>query len=112
MSAEPIYRVVFINQAEIFEVYVSNIYQSELYGFLEVEGYLFGERSQLVVDPSQERLKNQFNGVARSYIPIHSVIRIDEVEKEGVGKILEAKTGANVTPFPTFPVGPGNDKKR
>ena len=110
MSAEPIYRVVFVNQAEIYEVYVKNIYQSELYGFLEVEDYLFGERSQLVVDPSQERLKNQFSGVSRSYIPIHSVIRIDEVEKEGVGKIIEAKGGANVTPFPTFPLGPGGGK--
>jgi hypothetical protein len=32
---------------------------------------------------------------------MQSIIRIDEVEKEGAGKITEAK-GGNVSPFP-FP---------
>jgi hypothetical protein len=107
MSAEPIYRVVFLNQNEIYEIYVKNVYQSDLYGFLEIEGFLFGERTQMVVDPSEERLKAQFQGVTRTYIPMHAVIRVDEVEKEGVGKIIEVKGGGNVTPFPTFPYGPG-----
>lgn len=110
MPAEPIYRVVFLNQAEIYEIYVKNIYQSDLYGFIEIEGFLFGERSQVVVDPSEERLKTQFNEVTRSYIPMHAIIRIDEVEKEGVGKIVELK-GEKVTLFPLFPMGPGGNKK-
>ena len=84
MNAEPIYRVVFLNQNEIYEIYVKNVYQSDLYGFLEIEGFLFGERTQMVVDPSEERLKAQFQGVTRTYIPMHAVIRVDEVEKEGV----------------------------
>ncbi|MGB3622049.1 DUF1820 family protein [Ketobacter sp. MCCC 1A13808] len=112
MSAEPIYRVVFLNQGEIYEIYVKNVYQSDLYGFLEIEGFLFGERNQVVVDPSEERLKAQFSEVARSYIPMHSIIRVDEVEKEGVGKITEVKGGGNVTPFPTFPYGPDNGGKK
>ena len=106
MSAEPIYRVVFLNQSEIYEIYVKNVYQSDLYGFLEIEGFLFGERRQMVVDPSEERLKAQFQDVSRTYIPLHSVIRVDEVEKQGVGKITEVK-GGNVTQFPGFPFGPG-----
>ena len=110
MPAEPIYRVVFLNQAETYEIYVKNIYQSDLYGFIEIEGFLFGERSQVVVDPSEERLKTQFNEVTRSYIPMHAIIRIDEVEKEGVGKIVELK-GEKVMPFPLFPMGPGGNKK-
>ena len=111
MPADPIYRVVFHNQAEIYEIYVRNIYQSDLYGFIEIEEFLFGERSQLVVDPSEERLKTQFSEVTRSYIPMHAIIRIDEVEKEGVGKIIEVKGDSKVTPFPTFPYGPGGNKK-
>ncbi|HVL02562.1 MAG TPA: DUF1820 family protein [Dongiaceae bacterium] len=110
MPAEPIFRVVFLNQSEIYEIYVKNIFQSDLYGFIEIEGFLFGERSQVVVDPSEERLKTQFNEVTRSYIPMHSIIRIDEVEKEGVGKIVEVK-GDKVTPFPLFPMGPGGNKR-
>lgn len=104
MSDDPIYKIVFFNQGQVYELYASQIYQSELYGFIEVEGFKFGERSQLVVDPSEEKLKSEFQSVTRSYIPLHSVIRIDEVEKEGVAKIVEAK-GGNVTPFPQFPMG-------
>lgn len=35
----------------------------------------------------------------RSFIPMHSIIRIDEVEKEGVVKVLEVK-GDKVAQFP------------
>ncbi|NIR94160.1 MAG: DUF1820 family protein [Gammaproteobacteria bacterium] len=110
MSAEPIYRVVFVNQNEMYEIYVKNVYQSDLYGFLEIEGFLFGERTQMVVDPAEERLKAQFQDVSRTYIPMHSVIRVDEVEKQGVGKITEVK-GGNVTQFPGYPFGPGGGNK-
>lgn len=104
MANGPIYKVIFLNQNKVYEVYASAIYQSEMYGFVEVEDFIFGEKSQLVVDPGEEKLKNEFNGVARSYIPMHSIIRIDEVEKEGVGKVLEAEGGAGkVAPFPVPP---------
>ncbi len=104
--SDPVYKVIFVNQGEVFEVYVRNIYQSDLYGFIEIEGFLFGERSQLVVDPSEEKLKGQFSGVKRSYVPMHAIVRIDEVEKEGVGKIVEAK-GDKVMAFPGFGYNPG-----
>ena len=54
-----------------------------MFGFVEVEGLLFGGKGSLVVDPSEERLQTEFAGVERTYIPMHSVIRIDEVEKKG-----------------------------
>ncbi|EKF75718.1 hypothetical protein A11A3_02577 [Alcanivorax hongdengensis A-11-3] len=103
-----IYKVIFLNNGKVYELYASHIYQSELYGFIEVEAFLFGERAQMVVDPSEERLKNEFAGVQRSFIPLHAVIRIDEVEKEGISKISEAG-GSNVSAFP-MPLGPGGKK--
>ena len=54
----------------------------------------------MLVDPSEEKLKAEFEGVSRSYIPMHSITRIDEVAKEGVGSITEAKGGSNVSTFP------------
>lgn len=105
MSTDPIYRVIFVNQAEVYEIYVRSVYQSDLYGFLEVEGFIFGERSQMLVDPAEERLKTQFAGVVRTYIPLPSVIRVDEVEKEGQAKITTVKGDGKVMPFPSFPFG-------
>ena len=96
--AQPIYKVVFQNQNKVFEVYARQIFQSDMWGFIEIEEFLFGERSQILVDPAEEKLKNEFAGVKRSYIPMHSIIRIDEVAKEGISKISEAK-GDNVSPF-------------
>lgn len=95
---KPIYKVTFLNLGKVYEVFCQNIYQSDLYGFIEIEDYIFGDKSQVVVDPSEEKLKNEFAGVKRSFIPLQAIMRIDEVEQEGVGKI---SSGDNITPFPT-----------
>ena len=96
---EPIYKVAFLNKGQVYEVFARQVYSSDLYGFIEIEDFLFGERSQMVVDPAEEKLKAEFSGVTRSFIPMQAVIRIDEVEKEGVSKI---ESGDNIAPFPTL----------
>lgn len=106
MSATPTFKVVFYNQNQVYEVYARAIYQSEMYGFIEVEEFVFGDKNQLVVDPGEEKLKTEFAGVKRSYIPMHSVIRIDEVEKEGLGKVTDIKGGDKVATFPTPSIVP------
>jgi hypothetical protein len=111
MSRKQIFKVVFVNQGQVYEVYARHIYQSDLYGFIEVEEFIFGERTQVLVDPAEEKLKAEFDGVKRSYIPMHAVIRIDEVSKEGAVRISEAKGGTVAAfPIPAFtPKGRGND---
>lgn len=100
MSEEThLYRVIFQSQNQIYEVYARELYQSELHGFIEVEDYVFNTHSQVLVDPSEDRLRNEFDGVRRSYIPMHAVIRIDEVEREGQARIKDIK-GDKVTQFP------------
>jgi hypothetical protein len=101
MARNPIYKVIFYNQNQVYEVYARAIYQSDMYGFIELEEFVFGERSQVLVDPAEEKLKSEFAAVKRSYIPLHSIIRIDEVEKEGIVRVTEVK-GEKVTPIP-FP---------
>ena len=108
-AAEPIYRVIFNNQSEVYELYTRYIFQSEMYGFIEVEELLFDE--SLISDANDEaeakisfdKLKLEFTGVKRSFIPLPSVIRIDEMEKPGVVKVSPSKedmTG-NVRHFPS-----------
>lgn len=106
MANYPVYKVIFHNNNEVFEVFARQIYQSDMWGFIEIEELLFGERSKIVVDPSEEKLKNEFSGVQRSYIPLQSVIRIDEVDKEGAAKITDSS--GKVTSFPMSGIQPGN----
>ncbi len=102
MSSQPVYKVIFQNGGQVFEVFARQIYQSDMWGFIEIEELLFGERSQVLVDPAEEKLKNEFAGVKRSYIPLQAVIRIDEVEKEGAVKVSDTPSsgGAKVSQFP------------
>ena len=103
-----IYRIFFHNQGHVYEVYAHAIYQSDLFGFVEIEDYIFGEKSQMVIDPAEDKLRTEFSGVQRSFIPMNAVIRIDEVEKEGIAKVTDS-SGQNVTPFP-IPVPKGGGK--
>lgn len=102
-----IYRVIFHNQGNIIELYAHEVSQNGLYAFVEVGDIIFGERSKLVVDPSEEQLKSQFSGVKRTYLPLHAVVRIDEVEKEGKNKIISSsdEKSNKITPFP-IPMAP------
>ena len=109
MPNEPVYKVIFQNGTQVFEVFARQIYQSDMWGFIEVEEFVFGERSKILVDPSEEKLKNEFSGVRRSYIPMQAIIRIDEVDKEGSAKVSEASQGeGNVSSFPLAGIPPGH----
>src|SRR3990172_2555926 len=96
-----IYKVLFHNEGRGYEIYAQSISRGSLFGFVEIEGLLFGERSTVVVDPSEERLKTEFAGVERIYIPLHAVVRIDEVEKRGPSVLPPAADSSKVTPLPT-----------
>ena len=110
MAKKQVYRVVFHNYGKIYELYARSVSHGDLYGFVEIGEIIFGERTAILVDPSEERLKSEFEGVQRTYVPIHAVIRIDEVRREGSNKIIDAGEGSNVTPFP-MPIYPtGGDK--
>src|ERR1043166_4995074 len=99
MAISHIFRIMFVNQGKVYEIYARRVGHGDLFGFIEVEELVFGERASVVVDPAEERIKSEFDGVKRTYLPLHSVLRIDEVKKQGVSKITTSE-GANVTQFP------------
>ncbi|MBI2786384.1 MAG: DUF1820 family protein [Legionella longbeachae] len=101
MNKKTIFRITFANQDAIYEIYARSVKESEMFGFLEVEELVFGEQTALVVDPAEERLKLEFNGVQRTFIPMHSIYRIDEVTKQGTAKVKDNPSyGGKVSPFP------------
>jgi len=112
MSKKPIYKIIFHNQGKVYEIYARNVQQGAMFSFIEVEKLIFGEKSTVVVDPSEESLKSEFSDVTRTYIPLHSVIRIDEVQKQGASKVIDAGSkGKNIMPFPVYTHGGSEDKK-
>ena len=107
MTDKNLYRVVFMSQGQVYEIYAREVGHGALFGFVEVEQLVFGERTTVVVDPSEEKIKSEFEHVTRTYLPMHSIIRIDEVEKQGAAKI--SKLPGNVTPFPMPIYTPGDN---
>src|SRR5277367_924704 len=108
MAASHIFKVQFVNQGKVYEIYARKVSHGSLFGFIEVEELVFGERSTVVVDPGEEKIKAEFNEVKRTYLPMHSVLRIDEVKKQGVSKVV-ALEGSNVAQFPVPIYTPGGD---
>ena len=98
MKSKSVYKIIFMQLGEVYEVFAKQIFQSDMYGCIEVENYIFNKDKQLVVDPSSEKLKNELSNVQRSYIPMNAIIRIDEVKETGEAKIKENK--GQVSPFP------------
>lgn len=106
MSNRTLYKIVFMSQGQVYEIYARSVAHGALFGFVEVEKLVFGERSSVVVDPSEEKIKSEFEHVKRTYLPMHSIIRIDEVDKQGKSKISKLE-GGNVAQFPVPVYTPG-----
>lgn len=101
MSDFKLYKVSYYNQDKVYELFAKKVYESDLYGFLIIEEVVFGSQSDVVIDPSEEKLKAEFDSVKRSFIPFHNIIRIDEVEKQGMCKIKDTKgPNSNISSFP------------
>jgi hypothetical protein len=83
MASSHIFKIMFVNQGKVYEVYARKVSQGRLFGFIEVEELVFGERSTVVLDPGEERIKSEFTGVKCTMLPMHSILRIDEVKKQG-----------------------------
>ncbi|MFC3393700.1 DUF1820 family protein [Brenneria rubrifaciens] len=102
MSKESaLYRIQFINNGKNYQLYVRELVSSTLFGFIEIADFVFDSQSTVLVDPSTEKLKTEFSGVSRSFIPLQAIIRIDAVTEKGSARISEL--GDNVTHFPYLP---------
>ncbi|MEE9335970.1 MAG: DUF1820 family protein [Granulosicoccaceae bacterium] len=105
MSNEILYRVRFVNNDKVFEVYARSVYQGDLYGFVVIEELVFDTNTTVVVDPSEEKLKTEFEGVKQTIIPMHSIVRIDVVEKRGKAAIVDLKNNVTHLQSPIYTPG-------
>jgi len=101
--------VIFQAQGKVYEIYARKVSHGSMLGFVEIEQLDFGQKERIVLDPSEERIKAEFEGVKRTYLPMHCILRIDEVDKRGVSKVSDAKS--NVMPFPSPLIAPSNPRE-
>ena len=103
MAKKTVYRITFQANNQVYELYAQSVAESEMFGFIEIEELVFGESSPVLIDPADEKLKAEFGGVKRTYIPLHNILRIDALEKEGTPKVhsLPPDTPNNVRMLPT-----------
>ncbi len=111
MAAKSIFRIMFTSQGKGYEIYARKISQGEMYGFIEIEDIVFGERTNLVVDPSEEALRREFSGIKKMHVPFHAISRIDEVEKEGPGKVISLAGADDTSASSSFMPPTPSDKK-
>ena len=108
MAHKTLYRITFATLDDVYEIYARKIHESDMFGFILIEDIVFGENTSLVVDPAEERLKLEFSGVKRTYVPMNAVFRVDEVTKQGVAKVRDKASEVNKVSI--FPV-PGKPKE-
>ena len=96
-----IYRVQFKTENHFYDLFVRNVYPSDMNGFVCIEGFLFLEEQHLVIDPRIEKLVAQFGTVNMSLIPYYQIVRIDQVREVGESRMREEPdAGGKIRHFP------------
>lgn len=99
--AKPLYKLTFLNAGKVYELYARRVSASDIWGFTEVSELVFDVRDGVVVDPVEERLRDEFGDTRVLHLPMHSIVRIEEVARKGQSAIRDAASGESVvTPFP------------
>ena len=101
-----LYRVTFLNHGRIYELYARRVTGSSLWGFTEVAELVFDVNDGVVIDPTEERLRDEFGGTRVLHLPMQSIVRIEEVEKKGQSAIRDAATGESVVTVLPLPARP------
>jgi hypothetical protein len=105
MADNTLYKIIFLNQGKVYELYSQGVSSSGLWGFIEVSDLVFETGEGLVVDPTEEKMRQEFETAKVLHLPIQSVLRVEEVEKRGQCLIRDRESGEKVTPFPVSPPG-------
>lgn len=104
MRTKKLYKVTFLHLGKSYELYARHVASSALWGFTEVGELVFEAAGEgLLVDPTEERLREEFKDTRVLHLPMQAVIRIEEVERLGSLAIRDAGDGQKVTPLPLPP---------
>jgi hypothetical protein len=98
-----LYKVTFLSLGKTLELYARHVASSALWGFTEVGELVFEQDKGVVVDPTEEKLRDEFGNTKVLHLPMQAIVRIEEVEKRGTPAIRDAASGEKIMPFPLAP---------
>lgn len=94
--AKPLYKISFLSHGKVYELYARHVAASHIWGFTEVGELVFDVNTGVVVDPTEERLRDEFGNTKMLHLPMQGVLRIEEVERKGQSAIRDAESGEKV----------------
>ncbi len=101
MSSRVLYKVSFLYAGKIYELYARRVSSGQLWGFTEIADLVFDASDGLVIDPTEERLRDEFANTRVLHLPMPAILRIEEVDRKNPAAIRDAGSGERVvTPFP------------
>jgi hypothetical protein len=103
MAKKRLYKVIFLNNGKVYELFSEGVTTSGLWGFIEISDLVFDTEHGLVVDPTEEKMRQEFESARVLHLPIQSVLRVEEVDERGQCLIRDRESGEKVTPFPVSP---------
>ena len=111
MAEQYIFKVNYISDEEVYEIFCESVSASDMYGFICLEDFIFGEASHLVIDPSEERIKNEFKDVKAVYIPANLILSIYEIKRKDITPKIKnlSETDKKVSQFPSRVYHPTRD---
>jgi hypothetical protein len=95
-----LYKVVFLNHGKIYELYAKRVAASDLWGFTVVSELEFAPRDTMLVDPTEEKLRDEFARTKSLHLPMQSIVRIEEVDERGTAAIRDGHSGEKIIPMP------------
>ena len=104
MRKPRLYKVTFLSQGKSIELHARHVASSSLWGFTEIGELVFDPPGEgLVIDPVEERLRDEFKDTTMLHVPMHAIVRIEEIAKRGPLAIRDAASGDKIMPFPVAP---------
>lgn len=91
-----LFKVIFMDEDKTIQtIHASKLNPSSFLGLVEISDIVFLDKSEIIISPDDGKLKAKFKNVERSFIPLNSIVRIDEVilEKETPVIRLHSESG-------------------
>jgi hypothetical protein len=98
-----LYKITFLSQGRALELYARHVDTSALWGFTQIGEIEFEHSESIVVDPTEEKLREEFKDTKVLHLPMHCIVRIEEVENRGPLAIRDATSDEKIMPFPLAP---------